>query len=121
MNCERFQELLHEHYTGQLDASEMSAPNAHAADCADCGELMRTAAELSCKEFVEFLNDYIDDQLDAQRRVIFVRHLSFCPDCSAYLDSYRKTMQQSVTALSGAPLMRAAWAILEFASARRWS
>jgi anti-sigma factor RsiW len=104
MTCTVLRSAAHDYFLGRLPPPEVARIDAHVATCQECGDFMRVCRELSCREFIEFLNDYIDQQLDLERRAVFDRHLAICPDCTAYLDSYRKTMQLSVTALSGGVL-----------------
>lgn len=55
---------------------------------------------LTCREVVEFLNDYLDGELSEDRRREFERHLADCPDCTAYLETYRLTVELSKGALA---------------------
>jgi anti-sigma factor RsiW len=105
MNCQGFKAALHAYFARRLARAEERELEAHAGSCPECGALLRLCREISCKEFVELLNEYVDGELDASRRAVFDRHLSVCPDCTNYLDSYKKTMQLSLAAMIGAPLL----------------
>jgi anti-sigma factor RsiW len=54
---------------------------------------------VTCRELTDFLADYLGDELAEPLRAAFDKHLAACPDCRRYLDSYRKTIQLSQTAL----------------------
>ena len=99
MKCLDFQHGLHDYFRGELAPDQVAAIDAHAASCAECGQLMAWARELSCQEFTEFLNDYVDDQMQPERREVFDHHLELCEDCRNYLQSYRSAMKQSALAL----------------------
>ncbi len=101
MSCDDSRARLHDYFHGSLPPEQAAALEAHAAACGPCGELLRTARELSCRDFVTFLNEYVDGELAPERRAVFERHLAICGDCTAYVDSYRKTMNLSVSALAG--------------------
>ena len=100
MNCDEFRDKVHEHFRGNLPAGEGAELEAHAAECSECRDLTSTFQELTCKEFVDFLHAYIDRELPEGRTTVFDRHLSVCPDCTAYLESYRRTMNLSVAAMT---------------------
>ncbi len=102
MNCDDYKSRLHDYFHDSLAPGPKGEVDRHALACGPCGELMRLARELSCKDFVSFLNQYIDDELAPERRAVFERHLTICADCTAYIDSYRKTMSLSVSALRDA-------------------
>lgn len=51
----------------------------------------------TCRELIEFLDDYVAGELPPERRESFQRHLTNCPSCTAYLDSYRTTIQAAKT------------------------
>ena len=101
MTCKQFESDVHEYLRGTLSAAARADVERHVAECAACADLLKRVQELTCKEFVEFLNDYLDGDLDAQRHSVFDEHLSVCSDCRAYVASYRRTMELSVTALRG--------------------
>ncbi len=101
MTCKQCEVDVHEYLRGTLSAAARAEVERHAAECSACGDLLRRCQELTCKDFVEFLNDYLDGDLDGQRHSVFDQHLSDCPDCRAYVASYRRTMELSVTALRG--------------------
>ncbi len=102
MNCNGFKKHLHDYCTGDLPLDLRGALERHGERCAGCGELMRTAQELTCKELTEFLNDYIDEVLSPERRAVFERHIAICPDCQAYLQSYRRTMEMAALSMKRA-------------------
>jgi anti-sigma factor RsiW len=58
---------------------------------------------VNCREFTEFLHEYLFGNLSTEERDEFEKHLAECPWCTAYLDSYRKTMQLEQTAFSAPP------------------
>jgi len=101
MTCKQFEAQVHEYLRGALSAAACAEIERHATECAACKGLLKRCQELTCKEFVEFLNDYLDGDLDGQRHSVFDQHLAVCPDCRAYVASYRRTMELSVTALGG--------------------
>ena len=92
MKCSEFQIGLDSFFRGNLDARLKHDLDAHADGCGPCGELMRTAYELTCKEILDFLDEYVGGTLPPDRRAAFDRHLAICVECTAYLDSYRKTV-----------------------------
>jgi anti-sigma factor RsiW len=47
----------------------------------------------TCREVYEFLDDYHAGELDPMRTAAFERHLSLCASCTAYVDSYRRTVE----------------------------
>jgi anti-sigma factor RsiW len=55
---------------------------------------------MNCREFTEFLHEYLFGELVAEERAEFDRHLAECPWCTAYLDSYKKTIQLEKHAFS---------------------
>ncbi len=55
---------------------------------------------MNCREFTEFLHEYLFGNLPAVERAEFEKHLAECPWCVAYLDSYQKTIQLELAALS---------------------
>lgn len=92
MNCADFHAMLHDFFIGELLPEKKKGLEEHAHKCSKCGELMRTAYEMTCKEAVEFLGEYVDGTLPPDRRAVFERHLAICPECTAYLASYQKTI-----------------------------
>ena len=93
MDCRRFMELLHDDFMGRLPSADSDAIRAHGEGCPSCGPLWVTANELSCAEFVQFLDDFLEDRLEPEVRGRFERHLEICSDCTAYLGSYRRTVE----------------------------
>jgi anti-sigma factor RsiW len=55
---------------------------------------------MTCRELAEFLIDYVSGDLPESTRGVFEAHLAVCRDCRNYLDSYRKTIALSKTALA---------------------
>ena len=55
---------------------------------------------MTCHDALQFLADYLDGSLPWRQRMSFGLHLCLCRHCRNYLDSYRKTIQASRTALS---------------------
>jgi anti-sigma factor RsiW len=55
---------------------------------------------MTCREFAEFLIDYVSGELPEPTRGVFQAHVAVCRDCRNYLDSYRKTIALSKTALA---------------------
>ncbi len=100
MNCPEFRDKTHEHLRGNLPRGEEVELKAHAEECSECSDFTSTCSELTCKEFVDFLHSFIDGELAKERATVFDRHLSVCPDCTAYLESYRRTMELSVLAMT---------------------
>lgn len=101
MSCREYRAGLHEKLRGNLSAEKTAELKAHAETCPDCRDFKAVCQELTCKEFVDFLHAYIDHELSEERTLVFDRHLTVCPDCTAYLDGYRRTMNLSVTAMTG--------------------
>jgi anti-sigma factor RsiW len=50
---------------------------------------------IPCSEVLEFLWAYVSGELPPEHAHEFDRHLAVCPSCTAYLDSYRKTIELS--------------------------
>ena len=48
---------------------------------------------MTCRELIDFLGAYLDGQLSEEVRLRFAEHLAACQECSAYLESYRATVQ----------------------------
>jgi anti-sigma factor (TIGR02949 family) len=46
-----------------------------------------------CSRIVSFLSDYLDGRLDDDVRRDLERHLSGCSDCTAFLGSFRRTVE----------------------------
>lgn len=108
MKCGACRQALHELAKQEVPPDRIEAlqgaVDAHVASCADCRDFLDLAGSLSCRELIDFLNDYVDGALPVPRRDLFDRHLGICEDCRRYLDSYRRTMEASVAALSPAGL-----------------
>jgi len=56
----------------------------------------------TCREVYAFLDDYHAGELDPMRTAAFERHLSLCASCSAYVDSYRRTVEMGKAAFTDA-------------------
>ncbi len=48
---------------------------------------------MTCREFAEFLDSYLERSLSGAELAEFERHLVVCKACTAYLDTYRKTIE----------------------------
>jgi anti-sigma factor RsiW len=48
---------------------------------------------MTCREFIELLDTYLEGEVELDRRQACEMHLSVCESCTAYLDSYRKTIE----------------------------
>jgi hypothetical protein len=46
----------------------------------------------TCKEKVELIADYLAGRLDPTVLAAFGKHLGQCPDCTAFLNTYKKTI-----------------------------
>jgi anti-sigma factor RsiW len=93
MNCEDLKNALHSYLERTLAPELRASIDAHAAACGPCGELLRTARELTCRQLAEFLHEYVDGALDPPRRAVFERHMKLCPPCLDFLESYRRTIE----------------------------
>ena len=49
---------------------------------------------MTCRELVERLAAYLDREVDRNLLAACEDHLAECDSCRAYLDSYRKTVEQ---------------------------
>jgi anti-sigma factor RsiW len=56
---------------------------------------------MTCEELTTFLCDYLDKALPPHVHTEFEEHLGRCDDCLSYLDSYRKTIALSKSAMRG--------------------
>jgi len=58
---------------------------------------------ITCEEVLTFLLEYVSGELAEERVAEFERHLERCSSCTAYLDSYRKTVEltRGASALEG--------------------
>ena len=61
---------------------------------------------ITCRELTEFLDDYLAGELDNSRAATLREHLAVCPDCVNYLESYRRSIALSRSAMlqSDAPI-----------------
>jgi len=55
----------------------------------------RTVAEsdTSCEATVSMIGNYLTGSMAARLRDEFEQHLSLCPDCTAFLKTYKKTIE----------------------------
>lgn len=93
MNCDELKSHIYAYFEKQLPAELRAAVDAHASACEPCGEVLRSAAELSCRELADFLHEYIDGTLAPARKDVFERHLGLCPPCIDFLESYKRTIE----------------------------
>jgi anti-sigma factor RsiW len=49
-------------------------------------------ARPTCKDEVGLIADYLTGQLNPKVLAAFEKHLSQCPDCTAFLSTYKKTI-----------------------------
>jgi anti-sigma factor RsiW len=47
----------------------------------------------SCKSVTTLIGDYLSGTLDPRLRGSFEAHLANCPDCSAFLKTYKRTIE----------------------------
>jgi Putative zinc-finger len=47
----------------------------------------------TCKDEVALIADYLSRRLDAAILAAFEKHLNDCPDCTAFLNTYKKTIE----------------------------
>lgn len=47
----------------------------------------------TCKEEVGLIADYVAARLDPKVLAVFEEHLGQCPDCTAFLNTYKKTIE----------------------------
>ncbi len=47
---------------------------------------------LQCKDIVDLLEAYLDGGLDPATTQALTDHLADCPDCTAFLNTYRRTV-----------------------------
>lgn len=50
---------------------------------------------LRCRDIVELLEDYLDGALDPETTSALEAHLADCQDCTAFINTYRGTVQSS--------------------------
>ncbi|HEX4961204.1 MAG TPA: zf-HC2 domain-containing protein [Thermoanaerobaculia bacterium] len=48
---------------------------------------------IPCSEVIEFLWSYVAGELPPAKVAEFERHLAVCPSCTAYLSTYRMTLE----------------------------
>lgn len=46
-----------------------------------------------CKQEVALIGDYLAERLDSTLLAAFEKHLGQCPDCTAFLNTYKKTIE----------------------------
>lgn len=112
MNCERFEDRLHDYLDGRLSDVEQRAAGEHLAQCEACAALLRTLNDLlaglpadavpdvlpdavltgaivertsgsTCERAQGFLADLADGVLGAEDTVLVQSHLEFCARCAA--------------------------------------
>jgi anti-sigma factor RsiW len=47
----------------------------------------------SCKSITSLIGEYLSGSLDPRLRRSFEAHLGNCPDCSAFLKTYKRTIE----------------------------
>ncbi len=55
---------------------------------------------ITCKECIEFLDDYIAGDVSPAALENFEKHLALCPPCRDFIESYRKTIEETRCACS---------------------
>jgi anti-sigma factor RsiW len=100
MNCETYRLKIHEKLRGALDDDTRAQLADHVGSCPECTRFTDACQELTCKQFVDFLHAYLDGEFSGERLATVERHLSVCPDCTTYLESYRRTISLSVSAMT---------------------
>jgi predicted anti-sigma-YlaC factor YlaD len=55
---------------------------------------------MTCRQLIDFLDDYLCDELPLTKQAAFRLHLLLCSDCRAYIDSYRRTIAISKSAMN---------------------
>ena len=63
----------------------------------------RNQARMTCKQEVALIADYVCGQMSSVNRVAFEAHLRACPDCSAFLRTYKKTIDLTRSFLCALP------------------
>jgi Putative zinc-finger len=52
-----------------------------------------TRPDYTCKEEVRLIANYLAERLDPTVLAAFEKHLGQCPDCTAFLNTYKKTIE----------------------------
>jgi hypothetical protein len=52
-----------------------------------------TTVELTCREAVSAMGDFSFAMLSSECRLHFEEHLKYCADCTAFLRTYKKTIE----------------------------
>ncbi|HEX6768706.1 MAG TPA: zf-HC2 domain-containing protein [Candidatus Binatia bacterium] len=47
----------------------------------------------TCRDEIALIGDYLTNNLSEPDRAAFAAHLGACPDCSAFLATYKKTIE----------------------------
>jgi Putative zinc-finger len=48
--------------------------------------------KLTCKEEMDLISPYCDAELEVSDLISFENHLAACPDCTAFLNTFKKTL-----------------------------
>jgi hypothetical protein len=51
----------------------------------------------TCKQIADLMVDYLTDRLRPNVKKEFARHLSICSDCVSFVNTYKKTVQNTAT------------------------
>jgi hypothetical protein len=63
-----------------------------------------TRPDHTCKEEVGLIADYLSGRLDPTILAAFEKHLNDCPDCTAFLNTYKKTIEATKAFLRTHPV-----------------
>ena len=63
----------------------------------------RKQASMTCKQEVALIADYVCGQLSSVDNAAFEAHLRVCPDCTAFLRTYKKTIDLTRSFLRALP------------------
>jgi hypothetical protein len=53
----------------------------------------KTLTNKTCKQMTELVYDYLNDALGPRVKRDFMKHLAICPDCVSFLNTYKKTVE----------------------------
>ncbi len=56
---------------------------------------MSQPTELDCQRIADLIVDFVTDEMDPEIRKAVEGHLMECPDCTAFLNTYRKTIEST--------------------------
>jgi Putative zinc-finger len=77
-----------------IKAQRAAAPTTKRSSLNHRKKLQRaTRAEPTCKDEVGLITDYLADRLNPKILAAFEKHLGQCPDCTAFLNTYKKTIE----------------------------